>query len=101
MGSFDKLAEKLARWFGSAPFIAFHFVWFSLWVALHFLIDFDPDWSTLTLIVSLEAIFLSLFILRAENVEADRTTDKIKNDIRKDKEQIKLLKSLQRKDIKK
>jgi len=78
----DKLAEKLAAWFGSTPFIAVHLVWFATWVFLHLTRDFDPDWSSLTLIVSLEAIFLSLFILRAENVQADRFDKNVKRDLK-------------------
>lgn len=78
----DKFAEKLARWFGSAPFIGLHLAWFLLWIVLHYLINFDPEWSTLTLIVSLEAIFLSLFILRAETIQSDRFEDKVDGDLR-------------------
>lgn len=90
----DKFAEKLAEWFGSAPFIFFHLVWFSIWVGLHIFRTFDADWSSLTLIVSLEAIFLSLFILRAENVESRRAEKQVKRDIKKSEEQLKLLKTL-------
>jgi uncharacterized membrane protein len=78
----DRLAEKLAGWFGSSPFILFHVAWFGVWVGLHFTLDFDPEWAILTLVVSLEAIFLSLFILRAENVQAERFEKKIKQDVR-------------------
>jgi len=93
----DKLAEKLAKWFGSAPFILFHLLWFSLWIALHILISFDKDWSSLTLIVSLEAIFLSLFILRAEEVASERSEEEVKSDLKKSEEQLKLLKSIKNK----
>lgn len=87
----DKLAEKLARWFGSAPFIVFHIVWFTAWTIMNFLVKFDPEWSILTIIVSLEAIFLSLFILRAENVEADRQNEKLKLDVKTTKQILKKL----------
>jgi uncharacterized membrane protein len=66
----DRMAEKLAEWFGSVPFIMFHLVWFTIWIVLHLTIKFDQDWQNLTVIVSLEAIFLALFILRAENVQS-------------------------------
>ncbi len=88
----DKLAEKLAEWFGSAPFILFHIIWFGIWVGLHYVIGFDETWENLTLVVSLEAIFLSLFILRAENIQAKRFELEVKKDLRKSDEQIKLLK---------
>lgn len=78
----DNLAEKLAKWFGSTAFIIFHAVWFSLWIVLHYLLDFDSDWSILTLTVSLEAIFLSLFILRAENIQSERFENKVDRDLK-------------------
>jgi len=62
----DKIAEKMSNFFGSAPFIMIHIIWFALWYPL------GGKTDTLTLIVSLEAIFLSLFILRAETVQASR-----------------------------
>lgn len=92
----DKFAENLAKWFGSAPFIAFHIVWFAGWILAHFLLQFDQEWSILTTIVSLEAIFLSLFILRAENVEANRQEEKINKDIKSTKEIIRKLDKLKR-----
>ena len=82
----DKIAEKLANWFGSTPFILSHFVWFATWVILHMRSQFDQDWSSLTLIVSLEAIFLSLFILRAENIQSGRFEKNVKKDLRTSKQ---------------
>jgi uncharacterized membrane protein len=78
----DKIAEKLAGWFGSTPFILFHVVWFGAWLLLHYTADFDPEWANLTFIVSLEAIFLALFILRAENVQAARFEEQVKRDLK-------------------
>ncbi len=78
----NKLAENLAKWFGSAGFILFHMVWFGVWVIMHFVANLDPDWSALTLIVSLEAIFLSLFILRAENVATEREDRNLRLDLK-------------------
>jgi uncharacterized membrane protein len=89
----DKLAEKMAKWFGSAPFILFHVVWFAVWVGLHVVVSFDQDWSALTLIVSLEAIFLSLFILRAENVQGERFERKVKQDVRTTRKVLENVKS--------
>ena len=67
----DKLAEKVSELFGSLPFILLHIVWFALWYPLGGTTD------ALTLVVSLEAIFLSLFILRAENVQGRRLERKV------------------------
>lgn len=73
----NHIAEKLSQWFGSAPFILFHVVWFVVWFPL------VGDKELLTLIVSLEAIFLSLFILRAENVQAERMEGQNRRILRK------------------
>ncbi len=93
----DKLAEKLSRWFGSTPFILFHVIWFTVWIVLHFAIGFDESWEILTIVVSLEAIFLALFILRGDNIQADRFEKKVKEDLKKDKETLKILKNLKNK----
>lgn len=68
----DATAERLSRWFGSTPFIVVHLVWFIAWFPL------GGSTDLLTLIVSLEAIFLSLFILRAETVQGERMEASIK-----------------------
>lgn len=90
----DKYAEKLSKWFGSTPFILFHLIWFSIWIALHFIIGFDEEWEILTIVVSLEAIFLALFILRGDNIQADRFEKDVKEDLKRSSEQLKLLKSI-------
>lgn len=68
----NKFAEKLSVWFGSTPFILFHIAWFTVWMVV------GLPMEALTLIVSLEAIFLSLFILRAENVQNGRNENLLK-----------------------
>lgn len=82
----DKAAEKAAEWFGSAAFILLHVVWFAAWFPL------GGDTDLLTLIVSLEAIFLSLFILRAENVASRRMERSVKKDLAKSNEVLRKLK---------
>jgi uncharacterized membrane protein len=57
---------------GQMWFIALHAVWFMTWMGLNSKhspwLPFDPyPYSLLTMIVSLEAIFLSLFILMSQN----------------------------------
>jgi uncharacterized membrane protein len=78
------LAQRLGDWItvcaARESSVAFHVVWFALWVTInsgHGLISpFDPfPFTLLTTIVSLEAIFLTLFVLASENrltQEADR-----------------------------
>ncbi len=68
------LAEWITDFSGSMNFLYFHVVWFSLWIAINqgwlepYLVPFDPfPYGLLTMLVSLEAIFLSTFILIAQN----------------------------------
>ena len=69
----DRIAEFVARFCGSITFVWIHAVWFAVWLlwnALPRLPHFDPyPFTFLTLCVSLEAIFLSSFILISQNYE--------------------------------
>ena len=74
----DELADKLNDLAASTPFLVFHVVWFLVWLpwntgllrrfGLH---PFDPyPFGFLTMVVSLEAIFLSIFVLLAQKRES-------------------------------
>ena len=69
----EKIGDSASRLIGSMPFVVFHFVWFAVWIALNLraipaVKPFDPfPFGLLTLVVSLEAIFLSLFLLISQN----------------------------------
>ena len=69
----DRIAEFVARFCGSITFVWIHAAWFAawlLWNAVPGLRHFDPyPFTFLTLCVSLEAIFLSSFILISQNYE--------------------------------
>jgi uncharacterized membrane protein len=68
----DRIADRISRFCGSMGFVYFHVAWFASWVLINtglptrFHFDGYP-FSFLTLVVSLEAIFLSAFILIAQN----------------------------------
>jgi uncharacterized membrane protein len=70
----DRLAEKIARFCGSMTFVWVHVVWFGGWILLNSIPGIrhvDPfPFTFLTLIVSLEAIFLSTFILISQNLDS-------------------------------
>lgn len=71
-GLSDGLARGVTRLSGSMPYVWLHVVWFTLWVAINTgLLGIEPfdefPFSLLTMIVSLEAIFLSVFVLMSEN----------------------------------
>jgi uncharacterized membrane protein len=69
----DRIAEFVARFCGSMTFVWIHVALFAGWIAWNALpgtAHFDPyPFTFLTLCVSLEAIFLSSFILISQNYE--------------------------------
>ncbi len=72
----DRIADAITTFSGSMAFIYLHVAWFSLWIADNLggfgLTVFDPfPFGLLTLIVSLEAIFLATFVLLSQNRQAE------------------------------
>lgn len=69
----DRMADVIAKFCGSMPFVWAHVIWFAGWTIVNLapgIRHFDPfPFNFLTLIVSLEAIFLSTFILISQNHE--------------------------------
>ena len=65
----DRLADAITRFAGSMSFVLVHVVWFGLWIALG--VEQFP-FGLLTMIVSLEAIFLSTFLLISQNRADER-----------------------------
>ena len=70
----DRLADRITAFCGSMRFVWTHVVWFAGWIGWNLIREsgrFDPfPFPLLTLVVSLEAIFLSAFILVSENTQA-------------------------------
>jgi uncharacterized membrane protein len=60
----NQIADTITRFAGSMPFIYIHVVWFTLWIALR--AEAFP-YGLLTMMVSLEAIFLSTFVMISQN----------------------------------
>lgn len=58
-----RLADKITAFAGSMPFVYLHLLLFGVWMLF---VESSP-WPTLTLIVSLEAIFLSTFVMIGQN----------------------------------
>jgi uncharacterized membrane protein len=69
----DRIASAIARFCGSMTFVVIHVFVFAAWIAFNLLPGlqhFDPyPFTFLTLVVSLEAIFLSTFILISQNYD--------------------------------
>ena len=65
----NRLADSVTGFAGSMRFVYVHVVWFTLWIAIP--VE-DRPFGLLTMIVSLEAIFLSTFILISQNRTDER-----------------------------
>ena len=61
-----RIADAITRFAGSMPFVYLHAVAFAVWMVF---VESSP-WPTLTLVVSLEAIFLSTFVMIGQNRQA-------------------------------
>ena len=75
-----RIADKLTAFCGSTPFLIFHIIFFTTWVTINSgffprLLTYDPfPYGLLTMIVSLEAIFLTIFVLVSQNRSAHINT---------------------------
>ncbi|MDP3770576.1 MAG: DUF1003 domain-containing protein [Candidatus Sungbacteria bacterium] len=76
----EKLADALVWSAGTITFVAFHIVLFTAWIYINLgfvsgIGIFDPyPFNFLTMTVSLEAIFLAIFVLMSQNRES-KTAD--------------------------
>jgi len=81
---FERIADWIAWFSGSMLFLILNGLWFVVWIGVNTLPlgieHFDPyPFGLLTMIVSLEAIFLSCFVLLSQNRQADK--DRLRSDI--------------------
>ena len=60
----NRFADQITRFAGSMRFVYIHVIWFGSWII--FRVE-DYPFGLLTMIVSLEAIFLSTFVLISQN----------------------------------
>ena len=80
----QRIADWIAWFSGSMPFLMINGGWFIIWIIINTLPlgvpAFDPyPFGLLTMIVSLEAIFLSCFVLISQNRQAEK--DHVRSDI--------------------
>lgn len=79
----DRIADAITSFSGRMVFVYVHLVWFGAWILLNTgclgVRSFDPfPYGLLTMVVSLEAIFLSTFVLISQNrlsKEVERRAD--------------------------
>ncbi len=82
-GPQERIANAMTSFSGSMGFFYLHLAWFGAWIVINTghtgLPAFDPfPYGLLTMVVSLEAIFLATFVLISQNLlskEAARLTD--------------------------
>jgi uncharacterized membrane protein len=75
----DRTADRVTSFAGSLNFVYLHAAWFGVWILLNVgvfgaALTFDAfPFGLLTMIVSLEAIFLSTFVMVSQNRQAARS----------------------------
>ena len=65
----NRIADSITRFAGSMWFVYISAIWFAMWIGLH--VERYP-FGLLTMIVSLEAIFLSTFVMISQNRADER-----------------------------
>jgi len=80
-----RIADQITRFAGSMAFVYLHVVLFAVWMLF---IESSP-WPTLTLIVSLEAIFLSTFVMIGQNRQAAFQQQKADHDFVAQEQELK------------
>jgi uncharacterized membrane protein len=75
----NRLSDTITNFAGSMSFVYLHGIWFGLWIVLNLglvgaSLAFDKfPFGLLTMVVSLEAIFLSTFVMISQNRQATRS----------------------------
>jgi uncharacterized membrane protein len=94
----NRIADQITTFAGSMWFVYIHIIWFSCWIGLG--VEKYP-YGLLTMIVSLEAIFLSTFVMISQNradakrqVIADQQWQTVKEEDRQNVELIDLSKQI-------
>ncbi|GAX55364.1 DUF1003 domain-containing protein [Streptomyces olivochromogenes] len=84
-GTQDRIADAITTFAGTMQFVYIHAAWFTVWIAFNEGLFgrsavWDPyPFGLLTMIVSLEAIFLSTFVMVSQNRQAMR--EKVRADL--------------------
>ena len=88
----NRVADAITKFSGSMLFVYIHIIWFACWIG--FRVEHYP-YGLLTMIVSLEAIFLSTFVLISQNrtdakrqVVADQQWQTVKEEDKQNEELI-------------
>jgi uncharacterized membrane protein len=80
-----RVADRITTFAGSMPFVYLHAIAFGAWMLFF---ERSP-WPTLTLVVSLEAIFLSTFVMIGQNRQAAFQQAKADHDFLEEEQELK------------
>jgi uncharacterized membrane protein len=81
-----RVADRITAFAGSMPFVYVHVIVFSVWMLF---VESTP-WPKLTLLVSLEAIFLSTFVMIGQNRQGEFQRAKADHDYATESEELRL-----------
>jgi uncharacterized membrane protein len=81
-----RIADAITKFAGSMSFVYLHVAAFAVWMVV---LERSP-WPTLTLVVSLEAIFLSTFVMIGQNRSAEFQQAKANHDFNEQESELKL-----------
>jgi len=91
----NRIADAITGWAGSMPFVYVHAIWFAVWIGVG--IERYP-FGLLTMIVSLEAIFLTSFVMISQNrsdekrqVLADAEWQKVQQEDQQNQQLLKIV----------
>ncbi|HEX4671456.1 MAG TPA: DUF1003 domain-containing protein [Solirubrobacteraceae bacterium] len=94
----SRVADRITAFAGSMTFVYLHVIWFACWIG--FRVEHYP-YGLLTMIVSLEAIFLSTFVMISQNradakrqVIADQEWETVQDEDRQNTELLDLSKQI-------
>jgi len=79
-----RVADTITKFAGSMGFVYVHIVLFAAWM----LLAEKSPWPTLTLVVSLEAIFLSTFVMIGQNRQAEFQQRKADHDFQVNEQEL-------------
>jgi uncharacterized membrane protein len=100
----DRVGDAIAGFAGSMPFVILHLCWFAVWIIINSgavpIHPFDPyPYIFLSMIVSMEAVLLSTFVLMKQNRMSKRADHRSQLDLQinllSEKELTKILQMLQ------
>jgi uncharacterized membrane protein len=83
----DRLSDLIANFVGSMPFVLLHLIWFGMWVTINLGViseirKFDPyPFALLCMLVSLEGVLLSTFVLIKQNRMSQRADQRAHLDL--------------------